>query len=572
MILRIILIALLVIILSKPFIKQQETVSEIKPKDKIYLILIDDTLSSAYAYPTKPLIDTLKNDAVNFINKAEDGATFGLISMNSPLSKPFYSKSKQDVINRISFINYDEDYKPNVKERLKEYLKDLENRPEKEKYLAIFSDFQKIDWKDINITNNIQTMIKYIPKDNFANYSIYNASSPEIINYIGQPINLYFNLDLYSSKDGTAKIKALDQNNILSTDSFMLKHNTKNINNIQIKLYKEGKTNIELKIHHDKYKFDNSTNTNIYTLKSLDILLLIQEEEKIILKALTNAFGTEYERRINLVNIDNKITPNKKYDLIVSYNITNLNEKTKEYLINKKNDTSILIIYSDKDNAFLLEETIKQIFSNNIILKEKLYDKTTIEYPNDALTLNNPFQKLYLNNYNVHFSSKIKADINVEELIPYINYKDGNNMLIGFSNNPPIYLITGDISINHSNILISQVFPMIMNKIAYTCVVNQIPLEKNNSLINVNDNNIEYKLKEGELIYLSQKEIRNIFSSKYETVLYEELNEINEIFISEDDYKKNIDAEKTNYIIILILCLFLGFTLIEIGLSFMKKG
>ncbi len=572
LLIRIMLIVLLTLFLANPYIKNINKKDNVTTSnDKLYLILIDDTLSTSYSYPTEPLIETLKKEAEKFISETENGANYGIISFNSTISKPFYSKSKQDIINEISFITYDENYEPDINDRITKYINNLEQQPFKEKYLVIFSDFQKSNWDNIKLSINDSNIIAYyFSKDDFTNYSINNASSPEILNYIGQPINIFFNIYSYSNKNNELKIKAVNQNNIISSKLFNIEQNKKSNKKMTIKLYNEGKNNIELKIDYDKYKFDNTTSTQLYTLKSLDVLLLLPDEEKLIKKALLHSIGNEYQRKSNLINIDTEITTGTIYDMIICYNITKISYSKIDFIIDNKKEIPMIIFYSNKDEVFLLEGILDTLYSGNVILENENYQEVTISYPELTSPDKNAFKEMNLDNYDVNFSSTIDININHNNMATYINFSNGNNMLVTYKDNDPIYFISGDISIEQSNIIVSQVLPLLMNKIVYSSIINKFDNEVN--MKKVISQNYDYRLKEGELIFLSKSEIELLNNKNSAITIYQDIEELEYLFKKTNNTISKISDNQTKMLRIILLCLILGIILFEIAFSFVRKG
>ncbi|MFW5800056.1 MAG: vWA domain-containing protein, partial [Spirochaetota bacterium] len=443
MIVRVLLIFILVLIFAKPFIKvnDSESITDINSnEDKLYLFIIDDIYSTAYNIQPKTTIEVLKDSAIDFIEKLDNNAVFGLISFNNPDIKPYYSNDKSEIINRISFIKPNPETNSYIPDLLSKYIENLNNRKEREKNIVILSDFQKIDWHNVfdsvfiekkHLENINNVFIKKLNTETFLNYSINNAYTPELLNYIGQPIDVFANIVIYkgnkAKKVNNIKVSALNGDNLISEQIINIDNSTTNDIKLSLKLFDAGNIPITLKLAYDKYEYDNYVNENICVIKNLNVYIANPDKDSITAQSLKSSIGTKYQSDLNLVTVDFERFPAKQYDVIIAYNITALKQEELNYIKEAfKKDKLIIILYSGDDDIYNMEKFIQDMGIDDLVLDSIINTKSSVFYPDLDIINEDNFRDLKLENTDIFFTKRLNPIVNNEKINTLLKMKDNS--------------------------------------------------------------------------------------------------------------------------------------------------
>lgn len=572
MLIRVLIIILLVTTLAQPYIEYNtnKLVDKVKAEEKLYLILIDDTFGTSIKYHTTSLVEKYKSDALDFVENTEDGSIIGIAHFNTLELEPKYYVNKKDAMNYISLITTSSSRKINVSERMEIIIDDFEKQKAKEKYLVLFSDLQRRDWENIGFDNNIENMTiihKTIDTKDFRNISIYNPYTPQTLKFTGQGFNLYCNIDSYSNKSETVKLQVSYKGNTVSEKDINLKPYEKSIQEIDHVIFDEGCYNLELAVNHDDYIYDNYTKISIPVSKNLNVYIAVPESDNIISRALKSSVGTKYQTDKSLLDIDIDRVKAKQYDVILIYNATALSSEDIAYISSSRQKGALIVVfYSKEDNVFKLSQLLNSNLNLSLKLTERRDSKTKIIYPPSNTQFNNELELLNLDNFNVYFSDRIGFELLSEDAAVYLHNDKKRPLLIG--NRPKnIFFFGADIDFESSNIIYNQTFPLLINELIYISVKGELERTKGD------DDNIsnpgDIILNQGETIYLSIEDFKNILPAEVE---YRTYNDISDIKFILGNNNKDVGSKPINSkynILLTLLVLIMG---VEVIYSSYVKG
>ncbi len=584
LIIRMILIMIIAIILAQPYIKKStgDESTETEAKTKLYLLVIDDTFSSMVAYNTKKVIDLWKKEASEFIKSAEDNATFGIAHFNSVVDEPFYTKDKQTALNRISFINPQSQNEFYIPELFDKYAQSLDKRDEDNKYIVIFSDLQKHDWESVSIDTNAQIIIRDIKdKSALTNYAISDSYTPSVLKFTGEPIEIYLTIDSYSNEIIEKSLSIFEGDNRVYEEKINVKPKTSNDYNIDFTWFKQGKYILKAQLEDDNYSFDNYAYQKIYPTGNLRVYVATSENETVIEKALASAIGTEYQTETGLITIDKQRDKTKHYDIILTYGITKLEQSEIDYIINQaKKGRLVIIIYSQKDNPYLLETILKNnnVFGQSLNFEEKYNTKEYLNYPEDKFKYEISIEKLHLKDYKIYFNSSIKTKIDNALVNVLLTGSGGNNLLISNKAKNNVYFLSSDVSLNESNIVYSQAFPILINSLIYTGMRWKFELnsnKQNEDLINTDKVN-KNLLEQGKMTFITIDSLKDKIKGKSSNItVYSDISELdNTIFVKTEEEQEQVTYRKEDIelILYLLFAFFLMINLFEIIFSAIRRG
>lgn len=595
MIIRILIVILIAILLANPyFIHETEndslTEDKINPEDKLYLILIDDTFSTQYYHQSQTLLEKMKSNAIDFVNYAEDGANFGIISFSSLLQNPYYSNKKNEIVNRITFIKPDSEIDVDIPVLMKSYIQNLNAKQYKDKYLLIYSDFQTTDWINVDLSElQNKVLVNNIDRRGYYNYSITNPSTPEILSFIGQPMDIYFTFSSYFDEtmkgdidDEIVELRIFRNDNILSEYELKPGDVGDAERKVELNLFEMGKVRVRMSLEYDRYDYDNFVYHDLYLIKNLNVYVATPGEDGLIANAVKNSIGTKYQTDTGLININTQIVPARQYDVIIVYNLSRLEQDEIDFIVNQSDNGKIIILlYSNSDNIFSLNKVIRNNLLSGISLSDKYSLSSKIKYP-EGYVINNPILDLNIDKSDVFFSSMINTKVDTTLLQPLlINDKDDYILLY---NNSNIFFLTADISLDYSNIIYNQVFPLLMNKLIYISIKNKLD-NYNRYPTDVIEEEIpnDHIIEQGKLIYIPIKELEERLKINKELRIYNKLTELDDLFLKlkddrnneiSDDVKNvsNFRKEKTTPLLLIILGVLLLFMLIEVLYSAIRKS
>lgn len=580
---RVILFILIALILAQPSFKQNEDMHTNKNdgQSRVYLLIIDDSFSSMIFHKTSTLIDLWKEEASKFIMSSGTDATIGITHFNSVTEKPIYTKDKHKALNQITFITPQANNKVDVPDLLGRYAQSLNEREEEQKYLVLFSDFQKIDWESVSIDTKAQIIIRDIEdKSSLTNYSINEVYSPQILKFTSEPIELYLTIQAYSNKAVERMVSIFESDNRIYEEKISIEPHTMNDYRIAFSWFKPGKYHLKVQLDDDNYNYDNYAYQKIYPTDNLRIYIATTDNDLVIRKALSSAIGTEYQTETRLISIDTERNETKNYDIILSYGLTSLEQSEIDYIIGEaEKGKLVIIIYSNSDNPYLLGKilTNKSMFGQNLNFGDRHRAKEYMTYPKNSFDYDFNLEYLHLQDYKISFKNSIETKINPNNINTLLTDTAKNNLLISNKSKNNLYFLSSDVSLKDSNIIYSQAFPLLINSLIYKGIVWKFELkshfDKNHSIhTNINTN----VLNQGKAEFMEIESLKGTITGEDIQILtYNDINILNNgLFLkTKEKQEKNIyQKTEIEFILYLLFSFFLLLNMLEIIFSAIRRG